>query len=172
MAQKIKVQDGEISYSNTDPSQPAELTVYGNANVTNRINVGSLNTAEPNVITAGDGTASAYAALNIVAGQYGSVNLQQTSATAESQITINNVQWPSGATLQALPGTFLGSTSLNKLEYLPFIAGSIPNDSLSAAALNSSFAAIQPGQYVLGSTVIYLYVGSGAWRKLSAPPVA
>ena len=171
MSQKIKVQDGEVSYSNTDPSQPVELTIYGNANVTNRINVGSINSPEPNVITAGDGTVGSVAALNIVAGQYGSVNLQQSTQDATSQITINNVQWPAGH-VEPVSGMFLGVTAVNKLEYLPFIAGSIPNDSLSAASLNSSFAAIQPGQYVLGSTVIYLYIGSGDWRKISAPPLA
>ena len=165
MAQKIKVQDGNISYSNTDPSQPVNMTIYGEANVTSRLQVGSINTSEPNVISSGDGTPSQYAVLDIVAGQYGSLNLRQSSATPESLITINNVQWPSGV-VQPAPGMFLGVSGINKLEYIFQQYAHNPNDSLTTSQLNTLYPDILPCQIVTGLTVVYYYVGSGNWYTL------
>jgi hypothetical protein len=170
MAQKIKVQDGNIVYSNTDPTQPVNMTILGDTNVTNQLIVGSVNTPADGVISSGDGhpatltSAAYYAKLDIIAGNYGSLNLSQSSF-ANSLIKINNVQWPAGA-VQPAPGMFLGVTNVDKLEYIFQQYAHNPSDSLTTSDLNTLYPNILPCQIVTGITVIYYYVGSGVWYTL------
>jgi hypothetical protein len=176
MAQKIKVQDGNIVYSNTDPTQPVNMTVLGDTNVTNQLIVGSVNTPADGVISSGDGHPASgldpayYSRLDIIAGNYGTLNLSQSSFD-NSAITINNVQWPTGI-IQPIPGMFVGVSSLNTLEYLPFIYDTNPNDELNQTDLNLLYPDILPGQSVVGPSVVYMCISAGQWRILgSATPV-
>ena len=178
MSQKIKVQDGNIVYSNTDPTQPVNMTVLGDANVTNQLIVGSVNTPADGVISSGDGHPAGvdpayYARLDIIAGNYGTLNLSQSSF-ANSAITINGVQWPTGI-IQPTTGMFLGVSALNVLEYLKFFIAYNPNDSLTESALNAGYPTALPGQCVFGPNVVYMCVASSQWRTLGSaitpPPI-
>ena len=169
MSQKIKVQDGNIVYSNTDPTQPVNMTVLGDANVTNQLIVGSVNTPADGVISSGDGYPAGvdpayYARLDIIAGNYGTLNLSQSSF-ANSAITINGVQWPTGI-IQPTAGMFLGATSSTSLEYKLFIIAYNPNDSLTEVDLNALYPTATAGQSVAGITVLYTCVGTSSWRIL------
>ncbi len=169
MAQKIKVQDGNIVYSNTDPSQPVNMAILGDLNVTNTLIVGDLNAVDFGVIKSLPGTPDAYSRLDIIAGNYGSLNISQTSST-NSVITINSVQWPNGD-VHPQPGMVLGATSLNKLDYIPLIIAYNPNDFLSQEQLNVLYPLAISGQSVAGITVLYICVGEGTWRILGQPTI-
>ena len=173
MAQKIKVQDGNIVYSNTDPTQPVNMTVLGDTNVTNQLIVGSVNSPADGVISSGDGhpptgpDPAYYTRLDIVAGNYGSLNLTQSSYT-NSAITINGIQMPTGA-VPLTKGMFLGATSSTSTEYLKFIIAYNPNDSLTEVELNLLYPTATAGQSVAGITILYTCVGTNQWRILGLP---
>ena len=163
MTQKIKVQDGNIVYSNSDPTQPANMTVLGTATVTDEFTVGNINSPIDGVISTGDGTLSSRARLDITTGLYGDLNIYQSPT--DGQLFLNNARWPSGAT-QPIPGMFIGSSALNELEYYKFVIANNPNDSLTSADLIALYPNAQTGQSVVGPTVVYQCVGTNSWRIL------
>lgn len=107
MAQTIKVQDGFIAYSATDPGLALEFNVDGNMYVSTSLSVG----ADPlisGLITTPEGTE---ADLLITTGGAGILKLQQNDI---GTLTLNNVQWPAS---EIQPGMYIGASSLNILEY-------------------------------------------------------
>jgi hypothetical protein len=179
MAQKIKVQDGILSYSAADPTELIHAKFSGNVGVTNELRVGADNPTSgllPGAVIHGtispiDGTATNPARLDITAGPFGSVNIYQTTG-ANTSLNFNNVQWPVG-TVPAVRGTFVGCIDTNKLEYISFFLNPNHTDGLARAALNSMYPGALAGQMALGGTVIYLCVvdnitGSGEWRIINA----
>ena len=156
MAQKVKVQDGNIVYSAADPAQSVNFGVNGQLNVTKELNVGDDPFA--------DGVITAPPNVDLIISTDGTGNLRFESGAS---ILLNNVAWPDG-TVSPVPGMFLGVTSLNNLQFIPFIIGVAPTDSETSADLNLLFPTAQPGQFAAGPTVVYQSLGSGNWRKLGA----
>ena len=99
------------------------------------------------------------------------VNLQvigQVNATGKS--SFNGVTYPDG-TVTPIAGMYMGSSASNVLQFYPFVLATNGSDALSLATLNSTYPTAQPGQSVLGPTVVYLCTSAGVWRKYSAPAV-
>lgn len=156
MAQKVKVQDGNIVYSAADPAQSVNFGVNGQLNVTKELNVGDDPFA--------DGVITAPPNVDLIISTDGTGNLRFESGAS---ILLNNVVWPDG-TVPPVPGMFLGVTSLNNLQFTSFIIGLAPSDNESDAALNILFPTANPGQFAVGPTTIYQSLGSGNWRKLGS----
>lgn len=164
MSQKIKIQDGIITYATPDPTLEIKFNVDGQVNVSSEINVGNDNSA-PGIITTPDDNNTD---LNITTGTGGHLSINQN---ASGTLSLNNVQWPTGI-VSLNPGMYLGATSLNTLDYLSFVIGSNSSDTLTSSQLNALFPSAQPGQVVTGTTVVYYCTGSGQWRTLGATSVA
>lgn len=164
MAQKIKVQDGIIAYSASDPTEVLDLTVAGTVTVTNEITVGSVNSPIDGVISTGDGTTLDRAQLDITTGDYGDLIIKQSPTGGK--LFLNNAQWPTGAEMPQ-PGMYLGASNLNTLEYLSFALGPA-DDSWTVSMLNSTYPTASAGQFVVGTTVLYMCISEGQWRTLGA----
>ena len=168
MSQKIKVQDGNIQYSgvpsDTNPLGEIDFAVNGQINVSNEIVVGSVNSPIDGVVSTGNGTALERARLDITTGTYGDLSIYQSPT--DGKLFLNNAQWPTGAT-QPSPGMFLGSTDFNTLEYLSFALGQ-QDDSWTVPMLNATYPDASPGQFVVGTTVLYMCVSTGLWRILGS----
>jgi hypothetical protein len=172
MSQKIKVQDGNIQYSgvpsDTNPLGEIDFAVNGQINVSNEIVVGSVNSPIDGVVSTGNGTALERARLDVTTGTYGDLSIYQSPT--DGKLFLNNAQWPSGAEVLQ-PGTFIGATDVNKLEYLSFALG-IQDDSWTVPMLNATYPTASAGQFVVGTTVLYMCVSTGQWRILggATPP--
>jgi hypothetical protein len=154
MAQKIKVQDGNIVYSASDPAYAVNFGINGQLNVTKQLNVGD------NPLADGTLTTPIGADLIISTGLGGNIRLEPVGS-----ILLNNSAWPDGS-VQPHPGMFLGSSGVNVLQFYSFIIGLAGSDSLSEAQLNIDYPTAQPGQSVAGPTVVYTCIGIGTWRTL------
>jgi hypothetical protein len=154
MAQKIVVQDGNVLYATSDPTQSINFGINGYLTVTEELTVGT-DVLSPGLITSQPGQN-----LTVQAGAGGNLILGPTSS-----IVLNNVSWPTGS-LNVTPGQFLGASSLNTLQFYPFVIAFNASDNLTVTELNSLYPTAQPGQSVVGPTVIYECVSSGNWRFL------
>jgi hypothetical protein len=152
MAQKIIVQDGNVVYQTSDPSFAVNFGINGQLNVTKDLNVGD----DP--LAAGTITTSPGADLIISPGA--NLRLEPTGS-----ILLNNVAWPTGPQTTT-PGMFLGVSALNTLQFYSFILAFTGSDTLTVPQLNIAYPTIQPGQSVIGPTVVYQCVSSGTWRIL------
>lgn len=155
--QKIKIQDGIVSYSASDPDAALAFNVDGQINVTKELNVGD-STDINGIIATPTGVD-----LVIQPGAGGNLSLVQGNGAA---LSLNGMQWPTGA-VSPNPGMFLGASALNTLEFYPFVLDSVGSDTLTPTQLNIAYPNIQPGQSVIGPTVVYLCVSTGQWRLLS-----
>ncbi len=163
MAQKIKPQDGIVTYTSPDVLLPVEMNINGQMNVRDSVNVGD-DILLDGIISTADGSLINSPNLEITTGAYGSLNIHQHSTGG--RLTFNNVQWPPGAIIPN-PGMFLGITATNTLEYLPFVLGFNPSDTLTLADLNGLYPSALPGQNVIGTNVIYLCISTGDWRIIA-----
>ncbi len=168
MSQKVKIQDGIISYSAADPVLGLDFNVAGVMSVTNQLNIGAVNTATAGVISMPDGTSTNRGKLDITTGAHSSLNIYENSLG--SGLYMNNVQWPSAVT-SPYPGMFLGVSAVNQLMYYPFLIGNTNSDILTNAELNALFPSAQVGQNVVGPTMLYYSIGSGEWRRLGGSGV-
>lgn len=84
--------------------------------------------------------------------------------------SLNGVEYPDGS-VTPISGMYMGSSVSNTLQFYPFVLAINGSDVLTLAALNSTYPAAQPGQSVLGPTVVYLCTAASVWRKYSAPLV-
>lgn len=167
MSQKVKVQGGVVHYGAADPEQPVDFSILGQANVRDILNVGS-EAATDALITTNNGSIAQRVDLGITTGEYGTVNIFQNAQ--EGAILINNAQWPDG-TVTPTQGMFLGSPETNVLQYYSFFFDFTTNDAMTTADLNSNTAyqTIQPGQSIVGTTVIYLCVSKATDNPLDPP---
>lgn len=163
MAQNIKVQDGIVVYSTSNPSAPTlspntptgdiDFLINGQLGVSLELSVGNDPLA--------DGLMSSPPGTDIIITPGKDLKIQ----TPTGDIVLNNVVWP---LTTPVSGMFLGTAGLNVLEFYAFILGTEGSDVLSNAYLNATYPAATVGQMVLGPTVIYLFIGSGIWRTLVA----
>jgi len=151
MAQKIKIQDGNIVYVASDPSYDVNFGINGQLNVTKELNVGNDPLA--------DGTISTPPGIDLNIVPDGNLSLQPTSGN----ILLNNVTWPLGT---PNPGDIIISETLGNLNYRPLVLAIVGSDSLTTGQLNIAYPNALPGQTVAGPTVVYQCVGTGLWRIL------
>ena len=162
MSQKVKIQDGIISYSAADPTLALDFNVAGT------INVWGINSPNDGVIASPDTTVLNSKRLDITTGTNSTLNIYENAIGGS--LYLNNAQWPAGTT-QPHPGMFLGVSDVNKLAYYPFILGNNASDVLTATDLNTLYPTAQTAQCVMGPNVMYYSLGSGQWRKISALPI-
>jgi len=110
MAQKIKLQDGNIVYSASDPAHAVNFGINGQLNVTKELNVGDDPLADGIITTPVD------LDLNIITAGTGKLKLVTDLTGA---ILLNNVQWPDG-TVVPVPGMYIGVSALNTLQFYTF----------------------------------------------------
>ncbi len=154
MAKKIIVQGGVVAYSNSDPALDLSMNVAGQVNVSKEVNVGNDPLADGSINTEPGQT------LHIMAGNSGGFSIDNTGP-----FTIHNVTWPLGPQ-NITSGSFLGASALNTLEFYPFVIAFNGSDTLNTSQLNTAYPGAQPGQSVVGPTVVYQCVSSGIWRTL------
>jgi hypothetical protein len=152
MAQKIIVQDGNITYTASDPTRSVKFDIEGQLNVAANLIVGD------NPLTEGTITTSPNQDLLITTGGNGNLKLSPGGS-----IVLNGVTWPTG-TLNVTPGMFLGASSTNVLQFYPFVISFVSSDILSQSQLNTLYPTAQVGQSVVGNTVIYECVAPRIWR--------
>jgi hypothetical protein len=159
MSQKIKIQDGIITYAASNPSDLLKFNVNGQLSVSDELTVGN----DPLV----DGTITSPpgANINIIPGS--GANLLLSPGITGGQISINGISWPAGSA-DPTPGYFLGASALNVLEFYPFVLAYNPSDTLTVSDLNTQYPTIQPGQKVIGPTTVYECVSFSTWRILAA----
>lgn len=162
MSQKIKVQDGIITYSAADPALPVNMAIRGN------MNIGLLDTDDAFIGTP-NGTSTNAANLGISAGSYGFVSIFENPQGGA--LYINSAKWPAG-NIRPDPGMFLGVSSPGILDYMPFVLGVETSDTLTPTQLNSLYPSAKPGQYVAGSSVVYFCIAPSQWRAAGAQPPA
>ena len=152
--QKITVQGGNILYKSPDPSYQLSVSYDGVVNISNQLNVG--NSLDINgLMTTPDGLD-----LIISTGTGGNLKLQPTAG-----LLLYNSLWP---TSEINSGMFIGASALNTLEFYSYIIEFNGSDTLLQADLNTLYPSAQPGQYVIGPTVVYMCVGSNLWRVLGS----
>jgi hypothetical protein len=164
MAQRIKVQDGRIVYESTDTSYDISMDVKGQMNVTKELNVGDDPLADGVISTPDDSPVDLIITTNTDGFSYGNIRLQPTP---NGNILLNNVSWPDGS-VTPTPGMFIGSSNVNELQFYSFTIGVEASDYLSESNLNLLYPNAQPGQSVLGPSVIYYCAASNIWRTLGA----
>jgi len=125
MAQKIKVQDGNIVYSASDPAYAVNFGINGQLNVTKELSVGDDPLADGII------TAPSNVDLSIITTGVGKIKLLTDLTGA---ILLNNIQWPDGS-VSPVPGMYLGVTALNTLQFLtlPSSGGSVTSVSVTSA---------------------------------------
>lgn len=163
MAQNIKVQDGIVVYSTSNPSAPVlspnaptgdvDFIINGQLGVSLELSVGNDPLADGNIVSPPN--------TSIIVKPGKDLKIQ----TPTGDIVLNNVVWPMNTPVQ---GVFLGANGTNVLEFYTFILGTEGSDVLSNAYLNAAYPAATIGQLVIGPTVMYLFIGSGLWRTLSS----
>jgi len=156
MTQKIKVQDGNIIYAATDPSYGLNFGINGILSVSEELFVGDQS-ATPGVITTVTGQN-----LTLTTGTNGNIILQPSGT---GSVLINGLQWPSGS-LNVTQGSYLGASAPNTLQFYSFILAFNGSDTLTISQLNTLYPTIQPGQSVIGPTVVYQCIGIAQWRIL------
>jgi hypothetical protein len=167
MSQKNKVQDGYVEFKSSDSQYDLYMGVDGFLNVTKELLVGNNPASAGTITSSVDSTTHAGQNLLITTGSGigGSGNL---SLAPSGALLLNGYQWPTGS-ISATAGSFLGASSLNTLEFYPFIYAFSGSDTLTPSALSAAYPGISTGQYVIGNTVVYQSVGSNIWRTLGAP---
>jgi len=153
MAQRIIVQDGIVNYSTSDPTLDINVNMSGLLNVTKELTVGDNGSASGTITTNGTQDLIISAANNVKIAPTGS-------------ILLNNVSWPASTSVS--PGSFLGSSAVNTLNYYPFVIAFNGSDTLTTAQLIATYPNAVVGQSVVGPSTIYQCVGSGLWRQLSS----
>lgn len=156
MTQKIKVQDGNIIYAATDPSYGLNFGINGILSVSEELFVGDQSST-PGVITTVTGQN-----LTLATGTNGNLILQPSGT---GSVIINGLQWPNGS-LSVTQGSYLGASALNTLQFYSFILAFNSSDTLTVTELNTLYPTIQPGQCVVGPTVVYYCIGASQWRIL------
>ncbi len=157
MAQQIKVQDGNIIYETSDPANyDVNFDIKGVLSVTKDLIVGD------DLLAGGTITTATGQNLTLTTGIGGNLNL-----APDGSIILNGIQWPTGAS-SVTPGSYLGASALNTLTFYPFILANTGSDTLTVAQLNIAYPTIQPGQSVIGPSVVYQCISSGQWRTLGA----
>jgi len=155
MAQKIKVQDGSIVYSSTDPGNPdVNLQINGLLDVTKEVNVGNDPLANGEITTPVD------VDLEITVSGTGKIKLQ--TGSSPGGIVLNNIEWPPVDTIPT-PGNFLAVSSINTLSYELLVLGHQDSDILTSIDLDLLYPGAIPGQIVSGNTVIYTCISLGQW---------
>ena len=153
MAYRIKVQDGIISYSATDPDDLVTYDIHGTLNVRTKINIGEDNSPISTISSTKD--------IVVNSGSIGAVRLEPDSKF----IFLNGVSWPVGTT-GIIPGMYIGASASNTLEYQRFIIGTALSDNETSQTLSSLYPDAQPGQSVSGPSVLYTCVAPSQWRIL------
>ena len=165
-AYRIAVQSGEVIYSSADPETSVNVNINGVATVRDNLYVGD-NTQSGGTITTEVGQD-----LTLTTGTGGNIILRPNAGS----LVINNVVW-SNPIGNVVPGVFLGSSSLNNLQFYSFIlplpqsSPGYPNpysDNLTTPDLNYYYPNAQPGQSAVGPAVLYLCISASSWRVLSA----
>ena len=158
MAQKIKVQDGNIVYSSADPlTLDVAFDIKGVLDVTTAVTIGDDPLA--------DGTISTPAGSNV--DLILSTNTNVTSGDIRlapalgGNIVLGGTVWP---TTSPTPGNFVAVSAPNVLSYTLLVLGIVGSDTLNNSQLNLLFPTAIPGQSVAGPTVVYQCVSSGQWR--------
>ncbi len=146
---RVKVQGGNIIYETPDLAENINFNIRGQLNVSSDIFVGDNTTTGGMIVTATGQD------LTLSPGTGGSIKLLGAS------VSINNVLWPTNT---LTTGSFIGSTSATTLEYIPFVLGTVTSDLITSAELNTQFPTALIGQYVLGPTDTFTYIGNGQWR--------
>lgn len=167
MAQSIKVQDGYIVLSSADPQFDVNVDVKGELNVTKQLFVGN-DTSAPGTITSSLDTTTEIGQDLIITTANGLNGGGNLSLIPSGALILNGYQWPTGS-IPATPGSYLGATSSNTLEFLQFTYAYTSNDSMTVSELNTAYPNILSGQNVVGNTVIYQCVSPGVWRTLGSP---
>lgn len=170
MAQKIKVQDGNIIYS--APPDDAGNPQFINFDINGQLIVSSNVVVGDDTPGAGTITTSPSQNLTITTGLNADILLVPTRnliLNPTGALSLNTAIWPTALELttpgtQATPGTFLGASATNTLRFYSFIFAFTGSDTLTVSQLNILYPTIQPGQSVVGPTVIYQCVGLGQWR--------
>jgi len=135
MAQQIKVQDGIVVYSTSDPStSDLDFSIKG------QITLG--NTPLSN---------------GLITTPTGSDLLLQPSG----DLVLVDAVWPSS--IPTL-GQFLIVSGTNQLSFQVISLGTVGSDTLTESQLNLQFPTALPGQFVSGPTVVYLCISIGTWR--------
>jgi len=156
MTQKIIVQDGNVVYSTSDPAYDVNFGINGHLNVSKEVIVGQ------NGLAGGIISTNIAEDLTITTGAGGNLKLSPLGS-----ILLNNVAWPSGP-LSVTQGSYLGASNLNTLAFYPFVIAFNGSDALDQTALNLTYPLAQPGQSVIGPTVVYQCVSFNTWRILGA----
>ena len=171
MAQKIKVQDGIIVYETYDPTlYDVKLDIEGQLVVTKNITVGN-NTDPTGTITTN--TVNQNLIITTAPGGHlfltpqGNLNLTPTGA-----ISLNSVIWPTGPQ-SVTSGSYLGASNTNTLKFYSFVFAQNGSDDLTPdsnpiTGLNYLYPTIQPGQCIVGPSVVYECISTGTWRILQA----
>ena len=160
MAQKIKVQDGVVVYSTSDPLiTDINFSIKGNLDVTTSLNVGDDPLASGQIQTPLNSSVDLILSTHtngIDPG--GNISL---APEVGGIVLLNGVSWP---TSSPNPGQFIGATSLGNLGFLNFLLTIVGSDSLTNSQLNLLFPLALPGQNVAGPTVMYTCISTGQWR--------
>ena len=150
MAQKIKVQDGNVVYSTSDPTLDIKFNVSGQVNVTKELNVGNDPLANGTITT------PVGVDLIITTGA-GNIRLQPNGS-----ILLGNVSWPDG-TVVPNPGMYLGVSALNTLQFYTLPGSGVPS------IPNTQVAYGDPTNLLTSSTGLTYVAGTGT---LSVAPAA
>jgi hypothetical protein len=157
MAQRIKVQDGRVYYSASDPADDVNIGVAGQINVTKQVNVGDDPSAAGLIQTPVNSSADLIFRTSTDGIDAGNIKFEPSAA---GNILFNNVAWPDGSVVP-VPGMFLGVSGVNTLQFLvpPGGSGSI------SAPLNEVVYGTGPGvttdsDFVYDSSISTLSVGS------------
>lgn len=164
MAQVNKIQDGTVVFSAADPaSYDLGFNIQGNANVTKTLVVAQANVNDGRIAT------STGTDLLLTVNPGAAANIRLETPAAGGSILLNNIVW-----IKNTPnlGGFIGASATNTLNYYPFVVANVVSDTLTISDLNTSYPNTVPGQMVVGSTVVYLNVGSGIWRTLGIGTVS
>lgn len=154
MTQKIQVQDGNIIYAASDPTQQVNMEVDGKVTVAGNLVVGGNPDANGTISSPSSGN------LTITTSVGGNVIIDPAG-----NIVLKDAVWPDG-TVTPVPGMFLGVDALNALQYYAFALATVGSDTLTASDLNIAYPNAKIGQFVVGPTVVYLCVGASDWRIL------
>jgi hypothetical protein len=151
MAQKIIVQGGVVSYSNSDPSLDLNLNVAGIINVTKELNVGD------NLLAGGTITTPPGQDMHVMTGNAGAFKVENTGP-----IILHNVSWPDG-TVTPVPGMVIGVSALNTLQFMVGGAGATTLDQLTDVTITA----------VADNNLLSYDSGTGQWvnKPLGLIPV-
>ena len=168
MAQKIKVQDGNIVYAASDPAYDINFNIKGLLTVDKSMQVGDATVITPGLITTNlDPVLHRGQNLTITTAS-GSVSSGNLYLSPTGSLLLSGKIWPSIAA-PAQQGSYLGASSTDALEFYPFVydvaySNNLTPDSNPSTGLNFLYPGIQPGQCVIGPQVVYQCVALATWR--------